>query len=103
MPNGQWSWRTEPRFQHPGFELSDEADDGEPPWYAFLGVRPCDLRAIAIQDRVLAQPGAVRGAPRPAAHPRGELYRTAGPGGHRLNRAGGSQRRVSGFVQLFRR
>ena len=40
-----------------GFELSDEADDGEPPSYAFLGVRPCDLRAIAIQDRVLAQPG----------------------------------------------
>ncbi|WP_055724617.1 4Fe-4S dicluster domain-containing protein, partial [Streptomyces niveiscabiei] len=25
----------------------------EPPAYAFLGVRPCDLRAIAIQDRVL--------------------------------------------------
>ena len=40
-----------------GFELSDEADQGEPPRYAFLGVRPCDLRAIAIQDRVLAQPG----------------------------------------------
>jgi sulfhydrogenase subunit beta (sulfur reductase) len=40
-----------------GFELSDEADGDEPPRYAFLGVRPCDLRAIAIQDRVLAQPG----------------------------------------------
>jgi sulfhydrogenase subunit beta (sulfur reductase) len=65
---GPQSWK---RFLHPprerlwsaartsggGFELSDEADDGEPPRYAFLGVRPCDLRAIAIQDRVLAQPG----------------------------------------------
>jgi hypothetical protein len=27
------------------------------PRYAFPGVRPCDLRAIAIQDRMLAQPG----------------------------------------------
>ena len=64
---GPQSWK---RFLHPprerlwsatrtpdGFELSDEADEGEPPSYAFLGVRPCDLRAIAIQDRVLAQPG----------------------------------------------
>jgi ferredoxin len=64
---GPQSWK---RFLHPprerlwsaartpdGFKLSDEADDGEPPSYAFLGVRPCDLRAIAIQDRVLAQPG----------------------------------------------
>jgi ferredoxin len=66
-PAGPQSWK---RFLHPprerlwsaartpdGFELSYEADDGEPPSYAFLGVRPCDLRAIAIQDRVLAQPG----------------------------------------------
>jgi ferredoxin len=64
---GPQSWK---RFLHPprerlwsaartpdGFELADEADDDEPPPYAFLGVRPCDLRAIAIQDRVLAQPG----------------------------------------------
>lgn len=65
---GPQSWK---RFLHPprerlwsaartgdgGFELSGEDDDGEPPRYAFLGVRPCDLRAIAIQDRVLAQPG----------------------------------------------
>jgi len=64
---GPQSWK---RFLHPprerlwsaartpgGFELSDQAYDGEPPSYAFLGVRPCDLRAIAIQDRVLAQPG----------------------------------------------
>ena len=59
---GPQSWK---RFLHPprerlwsavrtpggGFELADEADAGEPPRYAFLGVRPCDLRAIAIQDR----------------------------------------------------
>jgi sulfhydrogenase subunit beta (sulfur reductase) len=64
---GPQSWK---RFLHPprdrlwsatrtaaGFELSAEADGGEPPRYAFLGVRPCDLSAIAIQDRVLAQPG----------------------------------------------
>ncbi len=63
---GPQSWK---RFLHPprerlwsatrtaeGFEL-DGAEDDEPPRYAFLGVRPCDLRAIAIQDRVLAQPG----------------------------------------------
>jgi ferredoxin len=62
---GPQSWK---RFLHPprerlwsatrtagGFDL-DDADD-EPPRYAFVGVRPCDLRAIAIQDRVLAQPG----------------------------------------------
>ncbi|MGY5051501.1 4Fe-4S dicluster domain-containing protein [Streptomyces sp. 900105755] len=29
------------------------ADRPTPPRYAFLGVRPCDLRAIAVQDRVL--------------------------------------------------
>ncbi len=65
---GPQSWK---RFLHPprerlwaaartpdgGFELADEAGDDEPPRYAFLGVRPCDLRAIAIQDRVLGQPG----------------------------------------------
>jgi sulfhydrogenase subunit beta (sulfur reductase) len=65
---GPQSWK---RFLHPprerlwsaartpdgGFELSGESDDAEPPRYAFIGVRPCDLRAIAIQDRVLAQPG----------------------------------------------
>ncbi|MFE5326743.1 4Fe-4S dicluster domain-containing protein [Embleya sp. NPDC056575] len=28
-------------------------DDTPVPAYAFLGVRPCDLRAIAVQDRVL--------------------------------------------------
>jgi ferredoxin len=34
-----------------GVEPAAPAD--EPPRYAFLGVRPCDLRAIEIQDRVL--------------------------------------------------
>ncbi|MFJ9346404.1 4Fe-4S dicluster domain-containing protein [Streptomyces sp. NPDC101237] len=29
------------------------ADRPAPPRYAFLGVRPCDLRAVAVQDRVL--------------------------------------------------
>jgi ferredoxin len=62
---GPQSWK---RFLHPprerlwsatrtpdGFEVSGE--DPGPSRYAFLGVRPCDLRAIAIQDRVLGQPG----------------------------------------------
>jgi formate hydrogenlyase subunit 6/NADH:ubiquinone oxidoreductase subunit I len=65
---GPQSWK---QFLHPprerlwsvtrtadGFALDGEhAGDDEPPRYAFLGVRPCDLRAIAVQDRVLAQPG----------------------------------------------
>jgi sulfhydrogenase subunit beta (sulfur reductase) len=32
-----------------GFEA--EPGDGEPPAYAFLGVRGCDLAAIGVQDR----------------------------------------------------
>lgn len=59
---GPQSWKT---FLHPPRERQWSADrdaDGElvvtedrtpAPSYAFLGVRPCDLRAIAIQDRVL--------------------------------------------------
>jgi ferredoxin len=35
-----------------GFEIIEARE--EPPRYAFLGVRPCDLRAIGILDRVLA-------------------------------------------------
>ncbi|MER6283159.1 4Fe-4S dicluster domain-containing protein [Streptomyces sviceus] len=34
-------------------DVSFERHEPEAPAYAFLGVRPCDLRAIAIQDRVL--------------------------------------------------
>ncbi|PWI44940.1 4Fe-4S dicluster domain-containing protein [Streptomyces sp. ICBB 8177] len=59
---GPQSWKA---FLHPQREREWSADrtaDGgivvvpdEPPpvAYAFLGVRPCDLRAIAVQDRVL--------------------------------------------------
>ncbi|WP_369213300.1 4Fe-4S dicluster domain-containing protein [Streptomyces flavofungini] len=59
---GPQSWKN---FLHPQREKlwsADRAPDGtvafstgtvERPSYAFLGVRPCDLRAIAIQDRVL--------------------------------------------------
>ncbi|MEV5976667.1 4Fe-4S dicluster domain-containing protein [Streptomyces sp. NPDC052114] len=59
---GPQSWKN---FLHPQREKlwsADRAGDGPPvirsgsagqPSYAFLGVRPCDLRAIAIQDRVL--------------------------------------------------
>ena len=58
---GPGSWK---QFLHPpreklwsarldggGFEV--EADDAVPPRLAFFGVRPCDLRAIGIQDQVL--------------------------------------------------
>ncbi|MEU3250692.1 4Fe-4S dicluster domain-containing protein [Streptomyces sp. NPDC006997] len=60
---GPQSWKS---FLHPEREKlwsADRAADGEltfteetpaRPSYAFLGVRPCDLRAIAVQDRVLA-------------------------------------------------
>ena len=64
---GPQSWK---RFLHPprerlwsatrtgnGFEVSDDPGQDEPPRYAFLGVRPCDLRAIAIQDQVLGRAG----------------------------------------------
>ncbi|MBK3647090.1 MULTISPECIES: 4Fe-4S dicluster domain-containing protein [unclassified Streptomyces] len=37
----------------PDGEVSFSAEEPDDPSYAFLGVRPCDLRAIAIQDRVL--------------------------------------------------
>src|SRR5659263_352635 len=33
-----------------GLEVEEEA--AEPPRYAFIGVRSCDLHAIAIQDKV---------------------------------------------------
>ncbi|MFD8033933.1 4Fe-4S dicluster domain-containing protein [Streptomyces sp. NPDC048231] len=58
---GPQSWKS---FLHPARvrewsadrvegELIFTAERAAPPRYAFLGVRPCDLRAIAIQDRVL--------------------------------------------------
>ncbi|MGC5566475.1 4Fe-4S dicluster domain-containing protein [Streptomyces sp. FR-108] len=59
---GPQSWKS---FLHPQREKlwsADRTADGrlsvteerrERPSYAFLGVRPCDLRAIAVQDRVL--------------------------------------------------
>src|SRR6516164_3064880 len=58
---GPGSWK---QFLHPPREklwsvrLADgnfeaEADDAAPPRLAFFGVRPCDLRAIGIQDQVL--------------------------------------------------
>ncbi|MBI4260580.1 MAG: 4Fe-4S dicluster domain-containing protein [Actinobacteria bacterium] len=37
----------------PGGRLTvDRAADGEPPRYAFVGLRACDLQAVLIQDRV---------------------------------------------------
>ncbi|MFJ3235291.1 4Fe-4S dicluster domain-containing protein [Streptomyces sp. NPDC086787] len=66
---GPQSWKS---FLHPSRvrewsadrvqgELVLAADQTASPRYAFLGVRPCDLRAIAIQDRVLTG-GAYRDA-----------------------------------------
>jgi ferredoxin len=62
---GPQSWK---QFLHPPRQLLWSArrdgeggfavmePDEEPPRYAFFGVRPCDLRAIAVQDRVLGGP-----------------------------------------------
>jgi ferredoxin len=61
---GPQSWK---RFLHPPelklwrarrdadgeLEITEESDD--PPAYAFIGVRSCELHAIAIQDRVLME------------------------------------------------
>ncbi|WP_173161498.1 4Fe-4S dicluster domain-containing protein [Phytohabitans suffuscus] len=38
-------------------DLTVREPEEEPPRYAFLGVRACDLRAIAVLDRVLGTPG----------------------------------------------
>ena len=48
-------------------QVSFTGPAGEPPRYAFLGVRPCDLRAIGVQDRVLGGPGSRYAARRAAA------------------------------------
>lgn len=60
---GPQSWK---KYLHPQRERQWSADLGHdgvmvmteetaaPPSYAFLGVRPCDQRAIAVQDRVLS-------------------------------------------------
>ncbi len=61
--SGPQSWKS---YLHPAssplwtvrrddFTVVDDTPD--PVRYAFLGVRPCDLRAIAVQDRVLGKPG----------------------------------------------
>jgi sulfhydrogenase subunit beta (sulfur reductase) len=71
---GPQSWKT---YLHPQRErqwsadrladggISITAERAEPRSYAFLGVRPCDLRAIAVQDRILTggshSDGAYRG------------------------------------------
>ena len=44
-------WQT--KGSHKDFEIIHEAP--EAPRYAFIGVRPCELAAIAIQDRVFLQ------------------------------------------------
>jgi len=67
---GPQSWK---EFLHPpreklwsarrvGGAIDIEADDEPAPRLAFFGVRPCDLRAIQIQDQVLGQ-GTHAGSP----------------------------------------
>lgn len=46
---------TASRDERGGFTVREPEE--EPPHYAFLGVRACDLRAIAVLDRVLGTPG----------------------------------------------
>jgi sulfhydrogenase subunit beta (sulfur reductase) len=41
------------RGEDGGLEVTEEPDD--PPRYAFIGARSCDLHAIAVQDRVMLE------------------------------------------------
>ena len=47
---GLWQAR---RGEDGGFEVTEEPDD--PPAYAFIGARSCDLHAIAVQDKVMLE------------------------------------------------
>jgi ferredoxin len=56
LPQSWQSYLHPPRtplwtMRRDGFEVTEP--DPVPARYAFLGVRPCDLRAIVVQDRVL--------------------------------------------------
>jgi sulfhydrogenase subunit beta (sulfur reductase) len=55
FPPRELLWRAERSAR--SFEVSEPSDGGQP--YAFVGVRACDLQAIAIQDRVFLQAGRV--------------------------------------------
>ncbi len=60
---GPYSWK---RFLHPpvitlwkarrtpngGFEITATFEDEQPPRYVFFGMRPCELHAVQVQDRV---------------------------------------------------
>ncbi len=48
FPPSERLWRA--RRTADGFAMDEEAED--PPRYAFIGLRACDLRAIQIQDKV---------------------------------------------------
>lgn len=51
FPPRQKLWTAKQNAQ--GFEIQPE--ETPPPHYAFLGVRPCELHAIAIQDKVFLE------------------------------------------------
>jgi len=53
-PPRQKLWEADRNRGSTGFAI--EQDAGSPARLAFLGVRPCDLRAIQIQDKVLGEP-----------------------------------------------
>lgn len=50
-PQRERQWTAD---RSPDGSVSFTAERAEPRSYAFVGVRPCDLRAIAVQDRVLS-------------------------------------------------
>ena len=60
-----------PRATTAGFEVTEEPDD--PPRYAFIGVRSCDLHAIATQDTVLME--GAHPDPATTSPPRGRVHR----------------------------
>jgi sulfhydrogenase subunit beta (sulfur reductase) len=53
FPSRQLLWRGTRRDGEDAFDI--ERDDESPPRRALLGVRSCDLAALAVHDRVLAQ------------------------------------------------
>jgi hypothetical protein len=58
-------WRAKRTNDLGDFDL--DATPEEPPRYAFVGVRPCDLHAIAVQDRVFMGTAVTRPGPASAS------------------------------------
>ncbi|MDJ0836187.1 MAG: 4Fe-4S dicluster domain-containing protein [Acidobacteriota bacterium] len=51
FPTNHVLWRS--RQENGRLEIYSESDDEKP--FAFLGIRPCEMKAVAVQDRVLSK------------------------------------------------